>query len=294
MSMDWLDQVDWSRMAEPQEDQYDTKTTLYFAQNATSKYRKNLYVRRPLGDSPTIFDSQVAVRHITPECPYSPPMENGPIHHPNIAAGSELLLSWPVVYKQFQALVDSFHPLWDSELPYEVDPAPLSSQSGAKEDLFGVVFATVEHPLTLAEALVHEMAHQKLHALGISIDSASRLIVNSPRELYESPIIRDRLRPMSAVFHAQYSFTYVTELDSRLVNYVQDDNERTSLLLLLSDNLPRIEHGLVTVQDNIITDASGALFVDGYISWAEKVIKTGNSILQRYGVAKRDMPPLTA
>ncbi|MFX6277450.1 HEXXH motif-containing putative peptide modification protein, partial [Acinetobacter baumannii] len=82
----------------------------------------------------------------------------------------------------------------------------LGSSSHSWEQEFGAIHVTIDNVAGCAQALVHEMAHHKLRARGISIETAQRLIANPPSQRCASPIRKDRARPMTAVFHAQYSF----------------------------------------------------------------------------------------
>jgi ADP-heptose:LPS heptosyltransferase len=284
--------IDWRRLAEPQSDGYDTDITLHLAMTTTSEIRRQPYQRRPVGDGPTIFDSAVAVRHVTTECPYDYPIINGPLDHPNMGRAESLVRHWPVVYRQFQRLVDSFHPLWEASVPIEGDHAPLLSCSEASEAHFGSIMATVLNPLMLAEAFVHEMAHQKLHALGVSLESARRLVRNPADRLYKSPVIRDRLRPMTAVLHAEYSFLYITELNIKIYEEETAPASRDAVVQLLAGNLPRIEEGLEELVDHLETDAEGAAFFEGLGSWVERVIRRGREILATERVAPHLLPAI--
>src|SRR5260221_11585139 len=96
-------------------------------------------------------------------------------------------------------------------------PGPLGSSSHSDEAEFGIIYASVESPLCLAQAMVHEMAHHKLRALGISAESATRLITNDPAQLFDCPIRKDRKRPMIALFHEEYTFVHVTCLDLHMI-----------------------------------------------------------------------------
>ncbi|MGA9770746.1 MAG: HEXXH motif-containing putative peptide modification protein [Blastocatellia bacterium] len=273
------DLIDWSRMAEPQDDQYDTQIALEFAMTRRSPLRSELYVRRPVADSPAIFDGAVAVRHMRNRCPDPFRHVNGPTDHPNIALAAEYVRRWPTVFTQFRTLMDSFHPMIDLSIPREKFGTFHGSSSHSEESTFGTMFATFYDPLGLAQAFVHEMAHHKLRALGISVETTTGLITNPPDELYASPIRKDKLRPMSAVFHAEYSFMYVTALDIKMIESESQPQNITNLLSLLARNVRRMEEGLDVIQKHIKTDADGRTFIDGFLNWAERVIDKGNALL---------------
>jgi hypothetical protein len=276
--------IDWSRMAEPQDDQYDTQIALEFAMTRRSPLRSELYVRRPLGDSPTIFDGAVAVRHIRNRCPDPFRHVNGPLDHPNIALAAEFVRRWPTVFTQFRTLMDSFNPMIDLTIPRERYGTWRGSSSHSEESMFGTMFGTFYDPLGLAQAFVHEMAHQKLRALGISVETTTGLITNPPSELYASPIRKDKLRPMSAVFHAEYSFIYVTALDIKMIEAENQQQNITKLLSLLARNVRRMEEGLSVIQKHIKVDSDGRIFIDAFFNWAECVINKGNALLASHSV----------
>ena len=68
----------------------------------------------------------------------------------------------------------------------------------------------MNHHAGFAEALVHELGRtHKPRALGVGVETAERLVTNPSGQLHPSPIRYDCLRPMTAVVHAQDSYTYI-------------------------------------------------------------------------------------
>lgn len=277
--------IEWNRVAEPTDDEYDTFVALALGGSRLARPRSDL-------ESPSFLEGAVRIRHVTPSCPYDPPMINAPLEHENIILAGDLLKVWPAARKQMQRLVHTFHPLWDESVPVDSLDPPLSSCSGAREDMLGVIFATVENPITLAEALVHEMAHIKLFALGISIEHPGTLITNPPEELYESSVIRNRLRPMSAVFHAAYTFTYIVELNLRLITSGKKELLEPTLSLLAA-NLVSVERGVSIIVKSARTDPSGAMFLEGYLQWAQRVIERGADVLNKNNIERVPLRELT-
>jgi HEXXH motif-containing protein len=202
-------QIDWSRTAEPQADQYDSGIILTLASSTTSPNRPLPYRRTPVGDATAAFDGQVAIRHVYRSLPefkgVSATHPDAPTDHPNIGLAAEYIRSWPIVFTQCQRLLEAIHPVLDPRFPLESAEIHRGSSSNSYERLFGTVWATIYCPIGLAEAVVHEMAHQKLRALGLSLESATTIVGNDPSELFVSPVVKHRRRPMSAVLHAQYS-----------------------------------------------------------------------------------------
>ena len=281
-----LETVDWARMAQPQDDGYDTDMTLRLAENGVTPLRPLPYRRRSTEGEAIFCDGTVAVR---------PPPERGlktdvikpaRVDHPNIAAGGALLSRWPNAYKQFTHLVDTVYPYTDSEQA-SMGSQALGSSSHSFEEDFGSIHATVDDSLGFAQALVHEMAHQKLRALGVSLDTAERLIINSPSEEFESPIRKDRKRPMTAVFHAQYSFIYVTALDLNMLAKANGKREQQLILMLLARNVPRMQLGYEEVAVHVKTDEAGRQFVDAFMRWSRDVLRCGQAELDASGYGAR-------
>lgn len=282
-----LNAIDWSRMAEPQEDQYDTKTTLALATTTGSPLRPAPYVRRPVDGCHTICDGQVAVRYLDQPEMSPPHFRLAPFDHPNLLRGVEYLRRWPTAYEQFKALVDSVHPCLNPNIQPQHRDISIGSSSHSYEQYFGAVCVTADNAVGCAQALVHEMAHQKLRALGVSVEQAWRLIANPPTTLYPSPIKIGQQRPMTAVFHAEYSFIYVTELDIRMLEAEHNEMSRHHILQLLMRNVVRMGAGYETLIRYMQTDDAGAIFVEAFLRWAERAIERGYQLLNDNGYETR-------
>jgi HEXXH motif-containing protein len=124
------------------------------------------------------------------------------------------------------------------------------------------------------------MAHQKLRVLGVSFESATSIVGNDPRNLYVSPIIKDRLRPMTAVLHAQYSYVHVTALDIRILEAEHDPCRCEAIGRRLGVNLARIKEGLETLRNHLDPGRHGEEFMRGMFAWTERTIGTGERLLQ--------------
>lgn len=267
--------IDWCRVARPQEDQYDTQVALRLIE--TNKLASFRVFRPPTKPAArTIFDGRVRIEHVHSDVPYDD-FRNGPLDVPAFDQAESRLRLWPCVHRQFPELIACVHPM---QPPPHVEYPDWFSSSGSHESEFGVIYATVDHSVTLAEAMVHEMAHNKLFALGIGVEQAARLITNRPDELYVSPVIKDRLRPLTAVFHAEYTFTHIVYLDLLMLAATSDEREREALPCLLEHSLTAIEEGFDVVRANVKTDTEGRRFVDGFLRWAEAVIDEAGRAVQ--------------
>lgn len=275
-------------MAEPQEDQYDTTMTLRLASQTGSPQRPEPYVRRLVAGCPTICDGAVAIRCLEQTEMAPPRYPPAAPDHPNLALAAAHLRRWPAAYAQFKGLVDTVHPCLDAEIQPKYRDISVGSSSYSHERWFGTICVTVDHPLGCAQAFVHEMAHQKLRALGVSETAAWRLITNSPAERYPSPLQIRHLVPMTALLHDLYTFLHVTALDICLLRTEPDQENHRLLLDLLMRNAIRVEHGLHTLQSHVRTDAAGARFIDGLMQWGTRSLQAGREILRRHGYDLED------
>lgn len=274
--------IDWVRIAEPQNDHYDTDVILDIVHNspprALTPYPNELH-----GGERRIFDDSVTVGYMaeTPEHPNYYDL-NGPIGDTLIDEAVEFVRRWEPAFDQFRRIMARFHPL-----AARTDLGRLGSMSHSSEQLFGTMFATVSSSHALAQAFVHEMGHNKLRALGIFFESAEGLILNAPDEMFASPIRKDKPRPMMAVLHAQYSFMHVTALDianleAEIASGEHPDRMK-NWVSLLARNTPRMEEGYPEIQRNIRLDENGREFIDGFFAWSDRVLARGNELLMEYG-----------
>ncbi len=277
--------IDWKRVAAPQDDQYDSQVALKMVTGRITPQHPMPYQRRPVGHAPTIFDGEVAVRYIAPVCPVRH-LTHAPLRHPNIDKAVELVRRWPTAFRQFQLLMDSFHPMLDTTIPPSKWRTYRGSSSHSDEDKFGTMYGTITDPMGLAEAFVHEMAHNKLRALGVYFEDASHIIANPASQLFESPIRKDRMRPMTAVFHAQYSFIYVTALNVHVVAAEESPQSVRHYLAYLAYNVPRMEQGYEELTRHIRVDSNGKSFIEGFFEWSDEVLERANQLLRAHEVSK--------
>ncbi|HEX2251660.1 MAG TPA: HEXXH motif-containing putative peptide modification protein [Thermoanaerobaculia bacterium] len=260
-------QIDWSRIARPQDDGYDTEVAL-----ALRPPPRQADPGVPTGRR--IFDGAVEVRELAGPYAALEGFAAAPPDSPEIDVAEHLVAHWPAVYRQFQELVRVIYPMRAENWPRQTGTVK-GSASHAFESHLGTLCATVADPVGLAQALVHELGHTKLRCLGVWLESADRLITNDPGERFESPVRKDEPRPMTAVLHAEYSFTYLTHLDLVLLEACGEPELRRHVLALLERNVPRIAEGFDTVRRHVRVDADGRRFVDSFLAWAEATIRSG-------------------
>ena len=267
--------IDWSRIATPQEDLYDVKVSL----DLLGARESGELATRPPGDgAPTIADGRVAVRYC-----YGRNIEQGlvdaPLDHPNIALADEYLRrAWPLAHRHFQVLMHSFHPALYPDRPSDESFFLANSHCHSAEEMPGTMWATVNCPMMLAEAFVHEMAHQKLFGLGVFKESQLRLIENLPHEMYRSPVITTRPRPMSAVVHGVYAYAYVTELDLRMTrtDIGWSEAKRGQMQRRLHENAARLDQGVAEIRSHVRPDRAGAEFFAVLYGWLDQLVREGS------------------
>lgn len=274
--------IDWSRMAVPQPDGYDTDAILALAGSGASPLRPAPYQRRPPEGSHAFCGGMVAVRAGPERGLGSASMVPAALDHPHLDKAAALLARWPAAHAQFQRLVEAVHPYCDLA-QVRLGQWAFGSSSHSHEADFGCILVTVDDPLGLAQALLHEMAHHKLRAMGVSVEVADRLIANPPDQRFDSPIRKDRTRPMTAVFHAQYSFMHVTALDLYMLKKADDPLEATKILMLLARNVIRMEAGYREIDVHLITDSIGQTFVEPFMRWSRQVLDDGRAALDAHG-----------
>ena len=276
--------IAWERLAEPQDDQYDSKVVLEFA-------KAKGYTRPDPGDAPTICDGRIAVRtggpSLGPDCEPTGP------EHPNVRKGIDLVRSWPAAFAQLPMLIDSVDLFLHVKSPYDDDGVGSSSGHGGSE--FGVVSSTVNSAVGFAGSLVHEMAHHKLRALGVQFETAERLILNPPEQQFRSPVRYDCLRPMAAVLQGQYAFTYSAALCLEIIRPGElPDRDRRIAEQALAVKLPKLVFGLEVLRRHAEVDAEGAAFLEGLYSWCYRLFEDGFTLLETMGVPiKRFAHPLS-
>jgi HEXXH motif-containing protein len=255
---------DWARLARPQPDGYDTRMALRLAPRAATS-----------GHAwPHLAEGHVAVRESPPEVLRRWGFRQAELDTPQLEAAVEYLRAWPEAYAQFCQLIDVLHPVRDADVAHSE-----GSSSHHQSNQRGHIWATVFDPLGLAQAFVHELAHTKLFDLGLALESDHHLVINPRTQLFESPIRKDRPRPMSAVFHAQYSFIYVTALDLQLLKLNSSGELRERVLRLLARNVARMEQGFELLQRALRVDARGEPFVSAFMRWSAEVLEQGRRAL---------------
>lgn len=150
--------------------------------------------------------------------------------------------------------------------------------SGALK-FINAVYVTINSNQGCAEGIYHEVGHARLNALNLHIETHDgRLFTNTQDELYESPIRRDKKRPLSAVIQAIYSWIIFGENDLQCAKLENNALESAEYLI---GNLPKIEDGLSTIRAHIKCSPEGMKFFDSYFEWGEDVCSRARMLCQQ-------------
>lgn len=273
------DLIDWASVPEPQTDAYDTDVALKLA-------RCTGYTRRDVGDNPTILGGKVAVRG--PEVNYRTPdgWQPAPSGDPHLTFAVDFLECWPEVRHQFGQIIHSVYPYSEPNLGSGSCSGPAMDASGKEGyagKIFGAINVTVFDPVGTSEALVHELAHQKLWALGVDFESACRLVCNPPTEHYPSPV-RKNPRPMTALVHATYAWLYIVNLQLKLIPFEVERGTEQAVLQVFVEryfarNMSNLEKAFKVVVDNVKYDTAGKAFFGSLFDWGTRLINEGNKVL---------------
>jgi hypothetical protein len=264
--------VHWERVAKPQPDEYDTLVALEFAA------ARGLKLPEVEPDEPRLAFTELALR----QCHHWKPerFRNVAPNHPNLSRAVELLALWKSGWQQTRRMLRVVYIASDRTAPENI----WGGVSGSGPLGFGTIAATIDSPLGFAQGVVHEMAHHKLRALGIEFETALCLIRNLSHEHYMSPIRYDCLRPMSAVFHAQYSFTYVSALNVEIIqNAPQEEYSYRVMDYFLRHHIPKLEFGMDIISRHIELDPDGVRLLNGFLEWFSEVRRMAHKLIRELG-----------
>ena len=262
--------TDWSRMAEPQGDGYDTGMVLRLAATLSPcRPSAPASVAVPAGSvwfdvAPVYAGRSAFERHFAR-------YRVATATHPNVSRAVTLIDAWPRGAAQARRLIHVLHAALDPDVEDDLGWNAIASASHSYEDAMGSLWATVHSPVGLAEAIVHEMAHHKLRACGVRFEHADCLVANRPDERYPSPILGGRARPMPAILHAQYALLYMVALEiailaARLTPAAQ------LVRALLRRHLLLIAEGDATLRRHLVVDEYGAGFMPGLRQWQTELV----------------------
>jgi hypothetical protein len=257
--------VDWSRMAAPQEDGYDTTALAALARERFG------YARPELG-WPRWCDGRLELIADTQE--RSDRIRGAQLDDPRLFEVEAALKLWPNGYESTCRFLDHF-------TPFVADP-PESQGRGSTSGHFQVekgsrcgVFVTIDDAVGCAEGILHENAHQRLHVMGMDLERHDgTLITNDDQWRYFSPIRREVLRPMSALIHGVYAWIWLSEIDIRAELAGMEG------AAYMKNNVPKVKRGLDEIERHVTVTPEGRLFVDALLSWGRDLVARGEDLFR--------------
>lgn len=266
--------IDWQRMARPQADGYDTEQLIPLAleRYGWTKAPPPAGVTMWAGGTVAILepaDAQSA--HITP----------APADHPHVARAAEIFEDvWPEMYAQAQALLQAVTVYFDDRSG--IFPLQTGCSCGPlAERVSFEISTTINGAVGMLEGIVHEMGHSKLKPMGMSMYHWERLMANKvPTDeacetgvgthLYESPIRKDKPRPMGACFSAHYSYLHVAELLHRIVRAGLIPFATLEAWIDIMHGRIRMAEGLVA--EHLVSTPEGEPFFAATTAWANELL----------------------
>lgn len=288
--------IAWEKIAEPQPDFYDVDILLQVSNELYG------YVPvEPTAGSMTMLDGRVEVK-------FEPPIfqetleriTREEVEERNIIKNLDTTLSYTRYYETVAKFLDAFHPIkWTEDNRNYPSVGCACGPMGSPERGYIEVSSTCYNPISGVDGLIHEVWHQRMHALGVDFEDHKGLLFdNSPDELYDSPIRKDKLRPMSAVVQAQCSYIGVTDFYRIMIDKIVDKNipyvdvmydylghnvTARDLLTTSARNVFRIREGYETIETHIRpTPDVGERFFYGFQNYTKNVVDQAIEQLKHY------------
>jgi hypothetical protein len=189
------------------------------------------------------------------------------------------LNAWPEMYEQVKSLVKIIQPFNDTSiLPKYIEYAVGASSSSIGLP-FGWICLSVDNAMGVAQAIVHELSHHKLRALGIDENNTEVIFSNS--QYVTSPLNINQLVSPVIAFHDMYTFTHVLQLNILMARLHFSPEERDRLYQLLLKNMTRIAYALNCIVGNIEVASKYQRFYDELIIWMDRSVKESKHILSK-------------
>jgi len=252
--------TEWARIAKPQPDDYDTVKLLEQA------YRRWGYGSIYSGGPRFCKFMELTNTDKTSSGEFAA------INDPRLTAVEDIIRSWQ--HSDSLRLLDFFSPM---KFDRPVGRGCTSGHSKPSERGRIGCYVTIDDPTGCAEGIVHELAHQRLHCLGMDLDSHDRTLILNDNELkWFSPIRRDCLRPMTALIHGIYAYTFVLSIDLIASDGIE----------YLKNNVPKVRRGLEEISKGVEVTDEGVEFMKGFLEWAYSLVHEGEATLLNAGVAE--------
>lgn len=269
--------IDWSSLAEPQDDGYDSEIIGDLATESFG-FEKGIIT----GSS--FLGGEVELRAIETSSIFQtiPSFDDKEF----LQAENLLISTWNTIYAQCQYLLVAVYP-FIHEKSSEDDGERLGYWCSHGD--FGEVIVRVyeDSSINILEGLVHELANWKLHAMGVHMTYWDSLITNGVDELYEISTLPNDSRSIGHLLHVLYSHTHTFDLLQRIERYSSSylyNRRRTGFLpdyetlyqpsykLWIKEFRNRIIADKLTLNRNLRTTADGTAFYGGLSNWIDRLL----------------------
>ena len=282
--------IDWKRIAKPQPDGYDSEVI------ASILYEKHGWKKITPSTELTLCNGAVGITEdklvLLGRTSKDSPMQDGMSYiTPELITNIDrFLMGWPDGSLMLQNFLDEYWPKWSATMPpqargsssgHNVMSDHLRNPTGEKL-ILNSVYVTANDPQGCCGGTYHEVGHARLESIGIDINTHdNQLLLNTPDELYDSPIRWDVKRPMSAVVQGVYSWIMLSEADLQCGLNLTGWDTKNPLIqvspaaasaIYLIGNIPKIEDGLVEIRTHAKLTPEGVAFMDGYLEWGEDLV----------------------
>lgn len=287
MDLSYLE-IDWSKLAEPQADEYDIKSIKKVREVLFDK--KNVHLEEGEGD---IFNGRVKLFDYEnafnpPRMKYVTKTDVEELYWDKIVRMQEIFYDYASVYiPTIENLVDYYQPFLvlsedGSVLMWEGLGCSCGVIKNAWDDKV-VLTSSLNTSIGAVDGLIHESFHDRLRSLGVSlVRHTGHLIANPPGLLYSSPIRTDIKRPIAAVVQAQYSYIGVNDFYQNILLNIEKFPETniSAVKSYLKELVSKIEFGLQTINAHLIpTEGIGEAFFEGFLRYNHRIIQEVNETL---------------
>jgi hypothetical protein len=287
--------IDWSRVAEPQLDNYDIQSINLVA-NKLFGYEKPIWPE----DKPRIFDGNVALHFKGSQSGGSViVLESGDVRLNRLDYFNDFFKNAsPKYYQSVCNFLDVYVPTYDTDTPDYVGigcmcgPVCKSYETYDTIDFPCIgVSSNINTEVGGIDGIIHESFHQRLYQLGVEMeDSNLQLISNDPEKLYPSPIRFDVLRPMTACVQAIYSYVCVSEYYTDVIKYglgtdssLIDKYGISGLMSASAYNIHRISNGRILMRRDLDTSTNaGKQFFAAFFDFMDRVIDSSIEVMKPY------------
>lgn len=261
----------YSKMVKPQMDLYDSIIYVNIAGNTPANSPKITPIE-------SLWKSEVCIGKFYQESMTQPRYEQA-YDLTSLYDGIELLQSWGSFYQQFLYMATCIQPLVDTSIQNEYRHLAVGSSSSSISLPLGYLSVTVDNVFGCAQALVHEIAHQKLRALGIIENKSSNLVLNGLERTVKSPLNNHYSDSIINVLHELYTLVHIVNLDVCIIDQEDDCQKLDHLYQLLFKNSTKLQFAFDELKDKIIVSSEFCNFWNEFVNWIEELSEEADRIL---------------